>query len=79
MLFQHSIHVLTVKPGFVATKMTSHLELPAKLTSSPEQVAQAIMKATEKKKDSIYVSKVWFWIMLIIKTIPEGIFKKLKL
>lgn len=78
-LFKSNVHVVTVKPGFINTKMTAHLELPKILTASPEQVAQSIYKAIIKKKNVIYVKWFWRYIMLIIVLIPESIFKKLKL
>ncbi len=73
------VHVLTVKPGFVDTKMTSGLDLPPVLTAKPEQVAKDVIRAMEKRKNVIYTKWMWHWIMLIIRHIPEGIFKKLKL
>lgn len=78
-LFKSGVHVVTVKPGFVDTKMTNGLKLPAPLTAKPEQVADKILKAVEKKKNVVYVLWMWRWVMLIIKNVPEGIFKKLKL
>lgn len=78
-LFHKGVHVLTVKPGFIDTKMTAGMDLPKPLTASPLQVAKAIRKAARKKKNTIYVLSIWRLIMYIIKTIPEGIFKKLKL
>lgn len=78
-LFKSNVHVVTVKPGFVRTKMTEGLPLPDKLTASPEQVANAIWKSFVKKKNTIYVLSIWIIIMTIIKSIPEGIFKKLNL
>lgn len=78
-LFHKGIHVLTVKPGFIDTKMTAGMDLPKPLTASPLQVAKAIEKAARKKKNTIYVLSIWRLIMYIIKTVPEGIFKKLKL
>ncbi|MBX3255050.1 MAG: SDR family oxidoreductase [Chitinophagaceae bacterium] len=78
-MYHHNVHVLTVLPGFVYTKMTEHLSLPALLTASPEQVADAVYKAVEKKKNVLYVKWFWRWIMYIIKFIPEAIFKKKKL
>lgn len=78
-LFKHNVHVLTVKPGFVDTKMTEHLDLPAPLTAQPQKVAQAIFKAAKKKKNTLYVLGIWWLIMTIIKSIPEPIFKRLKL
>src|SRR5436305_683646 len=74
-----NVHVLTVLPGFVNTKMTAELKLPPLLTASPEQVADAVEIAIRKKKNVIYVKWFWKWIMKIIKNIPEGMFKKKKL
>lgn len=78
-LVQDNVHVLSVLPGFVYTKMTENLDLPKILTAQPDEVANAVYKAINKKKNIIYVKWFWRWIMLIIKTIPEFIFKKLKL
>ncbi|MBL6448902.1 SDR family oxidoreductase [Fulvivirga sp. 29W222] len=78
-LFKCNVHVLTVKPGFVDTKMTEHLDLPAPLTAQPEKVATAIFKAVKKRKNTIYVLGIWRLIMTIITSIPEPIFKRLKL
>ena len=71
--------MVTVKPGFVATRMTEDLDLPKMLTSSADHVADRIFNAVKKKKNTIYISWKWRWIMLIIKNIPEFVFKKLKL
>ena len=79
--YMHSknVHVLTVKPGFMATKMTEGMPLNPKLTASPKQAADYIYKAYKRKKNVAYVLPVWALIMLIIRNIPEFIFKKLKL
>jgi decaprenylphospho-beta-D-erythro-pentofuranosid-2-ulose 2-reductase len=78
-LFQYGVHVMSVQPGFVYTKMTEDLKLPPLLTATPAQVASAIAKAIQKKKNVLYVKWMWRYIMFIIKSIPEPIFKKLKL
>jgi decaprenylphospho-beta-D-erythro-pentofuranosid-2-ulose 2-reductase len=78
-LFPHGVHVLTVKPGFVYTRMTDNMPLPALLTATPEQVANDIYRAVLKKTNVIYTRWFWRWIMLIIRNIPEPIFKKMKL
>lgn len=78
-LFHSNVHVLTVHPGFVATKMTQHLSLPKVLTASPKTVAKAIFKAQQKKKNKLYVKWFWKYIMMIITAIPESIFKRLNL
>jgi len=73
------VHVMTVKPGFCRTKMTENLELPAALTASPEQVAAAVYKGVEKKKNVLYTLWMWRWIMCIIRHIPEFVFKKMSM
>jgi short-subunit dehydrogenase len=78
-LFTEKVHVLTVKPGFVYTKMTENLPLPKLLTAVPEDVAKVVYNGVMKKKNVVYVKWFWRWIMLIIKSIPEFMFKKMKL
>ena len=77
--FEDKIQVLTVKPGFVYTKMTQGLELPEKLTALPEDVALDIFNAYKKNKDIIYTKPIWGIIMSIIKHIPEFIFKRMSI
>ncbi len=78
-LFKENVHVVTVLPGFVYTRMTEELDLPKILTAKPSEVGEAVYIAVQRKKNIIYVRWFWRWIMLIIKLIPEPIFKKLKL
>lgn len=78
-LFDSGVFVLTVKPGFVDTKMTEDIDLLPKLTAQPLEVAADIYKAQQKKKDVIYTKWIWKYIMLIIKCIPEWKFKKMNI
>lgn len=71
-------HVVTVKPGFVDTSMT--WGLPGLfLVATPEAVAEDLWKAVRKRKNVIYTPVFWRYIMLIIRHIPEPIFKKMKI
>ena len=78
-LAMRGVHVVTVLPGFVATKMTDNIQLPKKITAQPDQVGKAILNAVKKRTIIIYVSPIWRIIMMIIRNIPEQIFKKMKL
>jgi short-subunit dehydrogenase len=78
-LYESSVHVLTVKPGFVATKMTEHLDLPEKLTAQPSEVALDIFHAQQKGKSILYTKWVWRYVMFIIRNIPEFMFKKMSI
>lgn len=78
-LYSRKVHVMTVKPGFMETKMTEGLPLNPMLTATPKQAATAIYNAYKKGKNVAYVLPVWAIIMMIIRNIPEFIFKKLKM
>lgn len=71
-------HVVTVKPGFVDTAMT--WGLPGLfLVASPEAVAADILAAVRRRRNVIYTPFFWRWIMLIIRHIPEPVFKRMKI
>lgn len=78
-LFAAGVSVLTVKPGFVDTKMTEDLDLPEKLTATPNEVAEKIVEAVKKKKKVVYVKPIWKLIMLMIIHLPEWLFIRTKL
>ena len=78
-LYDAQVHVLTVKPGFVATKMTEGMDLPEKLTAQPEEVAEDIYNAQQMGKNVLYTKWMWRWVMLIIRNIPEFQFKKVSI
>lgn len=77
-LDRHGVQVLTIKPGFVDTPMTAAFP-KGPLWASPETIAAGIEKAIAARKDVVYLPGFWRWIMLIIKLIPERIFKGLSL
>jgi len=74
------VRVITVKPGFVATRMTEGMALPRVLTADPREVAAAVLTAEAREgRDVIYVRRVWWPIMAAIRLLPERIFKRMKL
>ena len=73
------VHVVTVKPGFVRTRMTEGMDLPARLTAEPEEVAAAVVRASRGRRDVVYVRRIWRLLMLMIRSIPEPAFKRMKL
>lgn len=78
-LAKKGVHVVTVLPGFVATKMTDAMDLPVKLTAQPKEVAEAVLQAIQKKYNVIYVKPIWQLIMMVVRNIPERIFKGMKI
>lgn len=75
-LHRSGVRVLTIKPGFVDTPMTADFE-KGLLWAQPGKVAKGIVQAISKGREVVYVPWFWRWIMLILRMIPEGIFKKL--
>jgi len=73
------VHVLTVKPGFVHTAMTEGMNLPGALTAEPGKVANDIYTAYKKKKNVIYTLWMWRYVMCVVRSIPEFIFKKMSM
>jgi len=77
-LSREGVNVLTIKPGFVDTPMTEQFK-KGLLWASASQVAVGIVRAIEKRRSVAYLP--WFWspIMLVIRSIPETIFRRIKL
>ena len=78
-LASSGVHVTTVKPGFVRTRMTEGMDLPPLLTATPEEVAGAVVDAIRRRRDVVYVRRVWRPIMLAIRALPERVFKRLRI
>ncbi len=77
-LYKNNIRVITIKPGFVDTQMT--FGLPGLfLVAEPQHIGKAISNTANRKSDIVYLPWFWRYIMLIIKNIPEFIFKRLSL
>jgi decaprenylphospho-beta-D-erythro-pentofuranosid-2-ulose 2-reductase len=78
-LFPLGIPVITIKPGFVDTPMTAAFPKGA-LWAKPQQIAAGIVSAVDSGSATVlYLPWFWRWIMLIIRSVPEAIFRKLKL
>jgi hypothetical protein len=78
-LDRKGVHVLTIKPGFVDTPMTAAFEKKGLLWATPEQIAQGIHRSVEKRRDTVYLPWFWRYIMLVIRHIPERVFKSMSL
>jgi decaprenylphospho-beta-D-erythro-pentofuranosid-2-ulose 2-reductase len=76
-LFHANIRVITVKLGYVDTRMT-YGRPGLFLVASPERVARKIFEAITKGKDSVYLPWFWRFIMLVVRAIPETVFKRLR-
>ena len=78
-LSSKNVHIMTVKPGYVETKMIKELNIPKFLTVTPNYVSKKIYKMQQRRIDIIYIPGFWSLIMILVKLIPERIFKKLNI
>jgi len=78
-LFPAGVSVITVKPGFIDSRMT--FGLPGLFfVARPESVADAVVRAVERgRPDVLWTPWFWRWIMLAIRLIPESLFKRMHL
>lgn len=79
-LAKRGVRVITVKPGFVYTAMTRDVLKPdSPLVANPAQVGRDVARAIARGASTVYTPWFWRWIMLVIRAIPELIFKRLSL
>lgn len=72
------VHVLTIKPGFVATPMTKHLPR-GPLFAEPRAIGQGILRAVAARQDTVYLPGFWGLIMFAVRGIPTRIFKNMNM
>ena len=78
-LYPLGVSVITIKPGFVDTPMTAAFPKGA-LWAKPQQIASGIVSAVDRGSATVlYLPSFWRLIMFIIRSIPESIFRRLKL
>lgn len=74
------VDVVLVQPGFVDTPMTADITKKGPLWAKPDRVARDIHRAMARGKPAIlYTPWFWRWIMLIIRMVPDAIFRRTKL
>jgi short-subunit dehydrogenase len=77
-LQKSNVAVVTIKPGFVDTPMTSEFR-KGFLWAKPNVVSALIVKAIDRKKAEVYVPAFWRFVMLMVRLVPSKIFKKIRL
>lgn len=78
-LHPRGVAVLDIRPGFVRTPMTAHLEREGPLWAEPEQVARAIERAVEKRRAVLHTPWFWRWILVIVRLLPRPLFHRTRL
>jgi len=76
-LLAHNVNVVDIRPGLVDTPMTAQFS-KGSLWSSPERIAQIIVKSIRRGNHTVYAPGYWRVIMFVVCAIPELVFKRLK-
>lgn len=71
------VFVQTVKPGFVRTRMTKGMQSP--LMAEPGRVARDITDAIRRRRQVVYTPFIWKYIMLVIKALPDAVFRRMRI
>ena len=78
-LTKFNVNVLTVIPGFIKTKKSIQPNFPGILFTTPKDLATHIFDSQQANRSIIYSAFIWRVIMLIIKFIPDFIFKRMSI
>jgi NAD(P)-dependent dehydrogenase (short-subunit alcohol dehydrogenase family) len=74
---RHGVRVVTVKPGFVETRMTAGMaKTPWKI--SPDRAAEIIVRRARRGRETVYVPARWRYVMWVIRAMPSCVFKRLR-
>jgi decaprenylphospho-beta-D-erythro-pentofuranosid-2-ulose 2-reductase len=76
-MFRRGVRVVTVKPGFVDTAMTAHLR-KSPLFASPQVIAKGIVRAVDSGAPVVYLPRFWRLVMMMVRAIPEPLFRRLQ-
>jgi len=76
-LWRHGVQVTTIRPGFVDTPMTAGVKMKGAIAA--DRAAELILRARDRRKPIAYVPGKWRWIMLVIRSIPSFLFRRLSI
>lgn len=70
------VRVMVVRPGFVRTKMTAHLDA-APLAVSADQVAAAVLRGLDRGAHTVWVPAAMRPVMAVVRHLPRPVFRRL--
>lgn len=73
------VHVCIIKPGQTRTRLTEHMDTSGALWSDVAEVGKEIHQALIRRRRVAYVPGRWRWIMIVIRAIPDLIFRRLNI
>jgi decaprenylphospho-beta-D-erythro-pentofuranosid-2-ulose 2-reductase len=71
------VQVLTVRPGFVKTKMTA-AHTPLRFATTPEAVAERVVRAIARGDELIWCPGILRWVMFAMDHVPRFAWRRIK-
>jgi decaprenylphospho-beta-D-erythro-pentofuranosid-2-ulose 2-reductase len=76
-LHDQGVRVMVVRPGFVHTRMTQGLQ-PAPLSTTPQALARVVADGLDRGSHTVWAPPALRWLMVILRTLPRSLFRRLK-
>jgi len=76
-LWRSGVAVTLIKPGWVDTPMTAGMR-KNRLFASPQRVGRGVYRAMRRGRAVVYLPWFWRWILLVLRLLPESVFKRLR-
>jgi len=70
------VGVTVVRPGFVVGRMTEGMD-PAPFSTTPEAVAEAVVKGISSGADLVYAPPILRWVFLVMKQLPRAVWRRM--
>jgi decaprenylphospho-beta-D-erythro-pentofuranosid-2-ulose 2-reductase len=70
------VEVTVVRPGFVPTQMTAHLEA-APLATTPDRVAACTLAGLDRGAHTVWAPPALRWVMAVLRHLPRPLFRRL--
>jgi decaprenylphospho-beta-D-erythro-pentofuranosid-2-ulose 2-reductase len=70
------LRTVCVKPGFVRTAMTDGLPEPP-FAAGADQVAAPVVRAIDRGTPVVYAPAIWGLVMLVIRSLPRAIMRRI--
>jgi len=70
------VGVTVVRPGFVVGRMTEGMD-PAPFSTTPEAVAEAVVKGIASGTDVVYAPPILRWVFAVMRQLPRAVWRRM--
>jgi short-subunit dehydrogenase len=71
------VHLLLVRPGFVIGRMTRGMKPVPLLSSTPDQVAVAVVKGLQTRAGRVWVPRVLRPVAVVMRIVPPSLWRRM--